>query len=354
MLNGLYILDQDAFDLVYGPDERAEIASLVRIQDIAHTRATIAAQPHLLANVDVIFSGWGMPVVDDEFLDAAPNLAAIFYAAGAVGSWMTPAVAQRNVLVTSAQEANSRPVAEYTLAMIVLGLKQAFSLARQTLSNRSYPDRNVATGIYGATVGLISFGQIARILRQLLAAFDANVIVYDPFLSATDAAAAGVKRVGLEELFETADVVSLHTPLLPETVGMITGAHLSSMKFGATFINTARGPLVREEEMLDVLERRPDLQAILDVAANEPPLTRSRIFTLPNVMHTPHIAGSVGPECRRMGRHMVNELRRYLQGEPLKTPVDFGHIKHTSNRFVRLTKAVSAFPSRSPESRTEV
>src|SRR5205823_690272 len=126
--------------------------------------------------------------------------------------------------------------------------------------------------------------------------------------------------------------VSLHTPHLPETEGMITGRHLDSMKRGATFINTARGQVVREGEMIEVLSRRPDLQAVLDVTAPEPPAADSPLYTLENVVLTPHIAGSLGEECRRMGRYMVDELRRYLAGEPLKWQVTPQTAAHSSHR----------------------
>ena len=103
---------------------------------------------------------------------------------------------------------------------------------------------------------------------------------------------------------------------------MITGAHIASMKEGATFINTARGAIVREPEMTAVLAERPDLFAILDVTDPEPPVDGSPLYTLPNVVLTPHIAGSMDGECRRMGRTMVEECRRYLAGEPLRWAID--------------------------------
>ena len=99
---------------------------------------------------------------------------------------------------------------------------------------------------------------------------------------------------------------------------MITGAHFRSMKEGATFINTSRGAVVREEEMIQALQQRPDLFAVLDVTYPEPPPADSPLFTLPNVIVTPHIAGSVGTECQRQGRYMVEELMRYLRGDDLK------------------------------------
>jgi phosphoglycerate dehydrogenase-like enzyme len=120
------------------------------------------------------------------------------------------------------------------------------------------------------------------------------------------------------ELFESSEVVSLHAPLLSETEGMILGSHLASMKRNATLINTSRGAIVREAEMVETLEERPDLWAVFDATHPEPPEPDSRLYGLPNVVLTPHIAGSLGSECRRMGRLVVDELRRYVAGEPLE------------------------------------
>jgi phosphoglycerate dehydrogenase-like enzyme len=103
-----------------------------------------------------------------------------------------------------------------------------------------------------------------------------------------------------------------------ETENMIRGRHIQSMKPNSAFINTARGALVHEAEMVEALESRPDIQAVLDVTHPEPPMQGSRLYTLPNVVLTPHIAGSMDAECRRMGRYMVDELRRYVNSEPLK------------------------------------
>jgi phosphoglycerate dehydrogenase-like enzyme len=90
------------------------------------------------------------------------------------------------------------------------------------------------------------------------------------------------------------------------------------MKSGASFINTARGAIVREPEMVAVLQARPDLFAVLDVFDPEPPEPGSPLYALPNVFLTPHIAGSIGRECWRMGEYMLAEVRRFLAGEPLQ------------------------------------
>lgn len=324
-LKGLYILDEETRDLVYGPEERRSIADLVDVVAPPQTKSTIATATHLLKDVDVIFSGWGMPTVDRAFLDAAPNLRAIFYAGGGAAHVATPEAVARGVMVTTAIYANSIPVAEYTLATILFSLKRGWSLSRQTRERHHFPDRNDAPGCYGSTVGLISLGNCGRILVELLRMFDLRVLAHDPHVPASTTKRMGVEPVSLEEVFRRADVVSVHAPHTAETTGLITGLHLASMPRGATFINTARGGIVREQEMIDVLTRRPDLQAVLDVTCPEPPTATSPLYTLPNVVLTPHLAGSVGRECRRMGRYMVEELEQYVNGERLEwaiTPVN--------------------------------
>jgi phosphoglycerate dehydrogenase-like enzyme len=161
---------------------------------------------------------------------------------------------------------------------------------------------------------------IGRLVAERLQPFDLKVIACDPHVTQAqaDRAKLAVSMVALDELFARADVVSLHAPLLPGTLGLVTGRHLAAMRRNATIINTARGAIVREAEMIEVLGRRPDLCAVLDVTHPEPPAPGSPLFTLPNVVLTPHIAGSMGPECRRHGRCMIGELKRYLAGEPLK------------------------------------
>ena len=151
-------------------------------------------------------------------------------------------------------------------------------------------------------------------LVERLKTFELNLLAYDPYVPSY----SGVTMVSLNDLFERSDVVSLHTPWLKETEGMITGEHLAKMKPYTTFINSARGAVVREAEMIEVLRQRPDLVAVLDVTYPEPPVPESPLYDLPNVILTPHIAGPVGPECHRNGQYMLEELKRYLVGESLK------------------------------------
>ena len=127
---GLYILDPNSFGLIYGPDEQRDIAAQVEIMAPPLSAREALARPELLAEADVIFSGWKGPMLDEAFFAAAPKLKAVFYGAGSMGYILTPAVWERGIVVTSALEANAVPVAEYALATILFSLKHGWRLAQ--------------------------------------------------------------------------------------------------------------------------------------------------------------------------------------------------------------------------------
>src|SRR5258708_4956247 len=288
---------------VYGPRERAAAARL----------ASITSD---VSEAEVILASWGCPVMDARFLESAPRLRLVLYAAGSVRAFVTDETWNRSVRVSSAYALNAISVAEYTLAAILFSLKQGWRLIREPAGPRAQ-----ITGAFGATVGLVSLGAVGRAVRKMLKPHQVNVVAYDPLMNVDEMHKLGVRAVDLAELFRISDVVSLHTPLLPETRGMITGDHIESMRHGATLINTARGAILREAELVAVLKRRRDLQAVLDVTDPEPPPPQSPPLHPPNVVPTPPIAGPIGLARRRRGGGMVDELRRYIRREPLRWEV---------------------------------
>ena len=332
-LAGLFVQDAQWLGKVYAEPERLEAATLIEMVAEPVTPAMVANEPSLLASVEVMLTGWGAPRLDRALLDAAPRLRAVFYAGGSVAGTVTDPAFARGVRVSSAYAANAIPVAEYCLASILFSLKHGWRYVRAYNGPAAYPLRPEVPGAYGRTVGLVSLGMIGRALRERLRTCDLDVIAYDPFVSKRDAELLGVRLVSLDELFSLADVVSVHTPMLEETAGLIEGRHFEMMRPGSTFINTSRGGVVREAEMVDVLLRRPDLQAVLDVADPEPPVAGSPLYSMANVVMTPHIAGAMGGECRRLGRYMIDELRRYVSGAALLWEVTPTLAERSSHRL---------------------
>jgi len=318
MLKAAYVLKRHSFDLIYGPDEQRDLASLVQVMGPPVTPEEFKKDLDRYRDVEIIFSGWGGPLFDAELLAGLPNLKAVFYGAGSIKTLVTDAFWERNIPITSSYAANAIPVAEFTLAQILFSLKAGWHCIMQSRENKKYGRPKSVIGAYGSTVGLVSLGMIGRRVAQLLQPFDLNVIAFDPMISPERAGELRLGLCSLSDVFKRSDVVSLHTPWLKETENLIDGKLISSMKPGATLINTSRGAIVNEPEMIAVLKERPDIWAVLDVTWPEPPKPDSALWQLPNVILTPHIAGSLDNECRRMGRVVVDELARFLKGEPLR------------------------------------
>lgn len=322
---GLFIVEPHIFELVFDPQDRARLHDFVDFPDRSYTPAELLADPSPLKNVEFLFSSWCPLKLDAKFLDTVPNLRAFFFAAGTLKYLVTDEFWARNIPIISVAAANAIPVAEFTFAQIILSLKRFWWFSSQTRLNKTYPDRYsqevAAAGCYTSTVGLVSLGLIGRLVLEKLRTLESKVIVYDPYITSAQATELGIELVSLPELFRRSDVVSLHTPWLKETEGLITRELILSMKPNTALINTSRGMVVDEEGMIQALRKRPDLYALLDVVRQEPPPADSPLYTLPNVLLTPHIAGSVNTECWRMGKMAIDEAIRFAKGEPLQLQV---------------------------------
>ncbi|QNE78660.1 oxidoreductase [Streptomyces finlayi] len=318
----LLVMEAERQPDVYPPEVLAAVDRLVDRQGPPLTRRQLDGRPDVLRRTDILLTGWGAPVLDAGFMSRAPGLRAVFVAAGSVRHLTTPDFWARGIPIVSAAAANATPVAEFALAQILLGLKQVHRISREVADSHRYPHNPRIPGAYRSRVGLLGLGHIGRLVAAHLSRFDVEVLATDPFADAASAQEQGIRLVGIEELFATCHVVSLHAPLLPETHGSIGASLLASLLPGATLINTARGALIDEEAMTEVLAARPDLTAVLDVTHPEPPVPGSPLFTLPNIVLTPHLGGAMGAERHRLGHLVAGELGRLVRGEPLLHAVD--------------------------------
>ncbi|MFC4122523.1 hydroxyacid dehydrogenase [Nonomuraea zeae] len=267
-----------------------------------------------LATAEVLYTSWWCPPVTEDVLAAAPRLRAIVHAAGSVKHHVTEACWQRGILVSSAAAANAEPVAEYTLAAILFANKRVLDLARHYREERTGIDLNgrfPGIGNYRRTVGIVGASRIGRRVIELLRPFELDVLVADPYLRED----LGVPRVELDELFERCDVVSVHAPALPETRHLVDAARLARMRDGATLINTARGVLVDQDALIAELASGR-LYAVIDVTEPDVLPADSPLYDLPNVLLTPHVAGSLGGEVARLTELALDELERYARGLP--------------------------------------
>ncbi len=269
-------------------------------------------------NTEYIFSTWGMPgFTEDEISHLFPSLKCVFYAAGSVQNFARPFL-NCGVRVFSAWAANAVPVAEYTVAQIILAMKGFFVSSRLAKSDREMSKRSFSQypGVYDEKVGIIGAGMIGKLVIRQLRYLGLECLVFDPFLSDNDAESLGVVKCDLETLFRDSFVISNHLANNEQTKGILTGRLFSLMRKNTVFINTGRGAQVVENEFVSVLEQRPDITALLDVTYPEPPVPGHRFYSLDNCILTPHIAGSSGNEVRRMARFMAEEYSRFIRNEP--------------------------------------
>ena len=299
---------------VYSPDRKARLAELTDLREGTVTAEELANGG--FSDVEIVFSTWGMPSLSEEELAKyLPNLKAVFYGAGATDAFVRPLLA-RGVKVLSAWQANAIPVAEFCVAQILLSLKGYFRNSREIHRTGDWQSGKpcIGPGVYGETVALIGAGAISTKVRELLQAFQINVVVVP--------SRPERRTVSLEEVFQTALVISNHLPNRDDNIGVLHRGLFASMRPGATFINTGRGAQVDEAGLVEVLESRPDLTAVLDVTWPEPPPAGSKLYTLPNIRLSSHIAGSVNDEVHRMADYLIEELKRFLAGEPLRYEVN--------------------------------
>lgn len=312
--------DLSSVDHVYPAGRREKIAEMCALHPTVITSENLGRELAQLNDLEVIFSTWGMFPLTSDQLDSLPNLKAVFYAAGTVQQFARPFL-ERGIIVVSGWGANAVPVAEFTLAQILLSNKNYFQNARDSAHPESRKLATGGPGNFGETVSLLGAGMVGRNVIKLLKPFSLRVLVFDPFLDTGEADALGVTTVGLDEAFSRSHVVSNHLANLPETERMIRGTHIASMRSHAVFINTGRGATVAEEEMTDVLRERTDLTALLDVTYPEPPVSDSPLYDLKNVFMTNHIAGSMNNEVVRLVDYVLEDFEAWRDGRPMKYKV---------------------------------
>ncbi|MPV50872.1 hydroxyacid dehydrogenase [Pseudactinotalea sp. HY160] len=310
---------------LFRPDQLDQLTRLLDVDPAQVDPDLAALDDGRLAEVEVLVTGWGAPRLDAALLARLPRLGAVVHTAGSVKSLFddaAAAAAPASLRVTSAVHANAIPVAEYTLAQILLAGKRTLaSEADYRRRRRVDPDWYTRGGYgnHGGVVGLIGASHIGRLVASHLRPFDVQVLLYDPFVSAAQAAELGTEKVELADLFSRSDVVSLHAPDVPATHHMVDAGMLALMRDGTTFINTARPALVHEEALrAELVSGR--ISAVLDVHDSLP--ADDPIWELRNVSITPHLAGSQGNELHRLANTALTEIAAYVGGHDPVHPVD--------------------------------
>jgi len=234
-----------------------------------------------------------------------------------------PALSRRKVPLMVAGTANSPSVAEQALFMMLTLAKRAVEM-HSLVKDGNWASRlgMLPYDLYGKTVLIIGFGRIGTRTAKRCLAMEMNVLIYDPYKPVAEIKAAGCEPVtDLDAALPRADFVSIHCPKNPETVGMFNAARLRRMKPTAYLINTARGGIVDEPALYDVLSSGRLAGAGLDVFEQEPPPSGHSLFALPNVIMAPHVAGVTVEAVDRMSEQTARNILSALDGQPLRQNV---------------------------------
>ena len=310
-------------DSVYSDELKKRISEKTTMLPPVRSADEFFARSGEMKTVDVIFSTWGMlKLTKEQIKEYLPSLKAVFYAAGTVQYFARPFI-ECGVKVFSAWAANSVPVAEIAASEIILANKGFFRRRVKSREEWKTEDPDLLyPGNFRTKVGLLGAGMIGKGVIRNLAHTDLDIYVFDPFLPDNVAKSLGVQKKDLDWIFENCNVISNHLANNEQTRGMITKKHFDKMGAGAVFINPGRGAQVVEKDMIAAMKEVPTRAAILDVTDPvEPPAPDSELYSLPNVFLTPHVAGSTGNECFRLGEYMYAEFEAFEGGEATKYEV---------------------------------
>ncbi|MBS1800580.1 MAG: 2-hydroxyacid dehydrogenase [Acidobacteria bacterium] len=229
------------------------------------------------------------------------------------------AASERGIKIAYTPARNAAATAEHTIAMMMCAIRhisQSDALLRQGQWKGDYTWETAGFELETATVGLIGYGAIGRIVARILRSFGAKVLVYDPF---AEIKGDDVEQIlQLDDLLDRVDVVSLHARETPDTKSILDEKQIARLKRGAVIVNCARGSLLDYQAMEQALRSGHLSAAAADVFPMEPIPAGSTLLTLPNFVMTPHIAGGTRQAAMKAAAIATEELRRYLAGEPLR------------------------------------
>ena len=274
-----------------------------------------------LQRTEVLVTGWGTPSIKDWLKTWSPEtskLRLVAHTAGSVKFLLSQELLDKGLLVSHANDSLAEAVAEFTVGGIIAMRRQMFLSANRYQRHQPAPEYTTMRELPGSQVGIIGASAIGRRVIAWLKPWQVKILLFDPYLTDQQAIALDAERVSLIDLFRRSDIISLHAPITPETIGMLGREHFQVMKDGALFVNTARGILIDADALLAEL-KTGRISALLDVTDPTEPLPAdSPFFGLENCVLTPHQAGNSLEARLRQGRYIGEEILAYLEGKPLQ------------------------------------
>lgn len=271
----------------------------------------------LLEDTDICITGWQTPPFSDEVLGSADRLKLIAHTAGSVANLVSDAVYDRQIHVVSGNRIFAESVAESVIAYALASFRK-IPYYNGLMKQGGWRESEFCNqGLLGCEVGLIGFGEIARLLTGMLQPFHARVKAYDKYVSPEIMRSYGAVSASLEEIMETSRLISVHLSATPETYHLIGSDLIQKIPDNVLFINTSRGSVVDEEALVNELSAGR-FQAVLDVFETEPLPSVHPLRTLNNVILMPHMGGPTTDRRRFASLAVIDDIRSFMEGKPLK------------------------------------
>lgn len=271
-------------------------------------------------DADVYATIWGSPRLDEQLLDRMPHVRLLTHFGGTVVPFVSDALWERGIRVISGNDYFAFSVAEGVIGYMLASLRDIPFYSRRLQKDHIWKtEDDFSAGLRGRTVGLVSYGAIARHLVKMLQPFGVKIKVYDIVpIPEEHKALYGIEQVPLEEIFASSDIISVHTPLYEQTVHLIGKPLFDKIKDGTLFINTSRGAILDQHALEEAL-KTGRFRAVLDVYEQEPPQADCPLYDLPNVLMMPHMAGPTVDLRRLIAAELLKESAAFIDnGAPLK------------------------------------
>lgn len=275
---------------------------------------------HALRDVDVLVCGWGTPCLDESVLRYANRLKLVAYVCGSVANVVSDAMYDRGIRILSGNEIFAVSVAEGTIAYMLTALRYIPFYVNHMRAEGWRPNENYSRGLLGKTVGIVGYGAISRHLLGLLRPFGVKIKLYSGHMTQEEAAALGVEKASLEEIFSTCDVVSLHCARNAKNYHLVDSRLLSMLRDGAVLVNTARGDVI-DEEALAKEAATGRIRVVLDVYEEEPLSMSSSLRGMDNVILMPHKGGPTQDLRPDAARIVLEDVARFQRGEPMQNEI---------------------------------
>lgn len=304
------------------PENMALLKSFGEVREISGelSAQNAAAQ---IGDSDIYMTCWGSPRLEKAVLDSAPNMKLLVHLCGTVVPFVSEEMYKKGIRVISGNAFFARSTAEGALAYILAAQRSIPFYSTELKENRHWKCENAPNmSLIGKTVGLVSFGAVARNLAEMLQPFGVKLLVYDIVPIPEELKERfGITQVSLDELFSTADIISVHTPLNSETHRLIGAELFDKIKPDALFVNTSRGGIIDQNALIKALGSGR-FRAVLDVYEQEPPAPDCRLYSAPNLIMMPHMGGPTLDLRSRIAEALIREAHGFIDcSEKLKNEI---------------------------------